>query len=386
MGVFRDGHKRFQQWRGFEPTSKYINSERDTKQFQQLHRRSNGNRNGNKFVRFLRLFQPNKLHDNKSRRSVPIHSKLSRARHDQPDHNTEGHYYPKRHRHNFNVYPIALCLTQIVLAPATLAENVGGVSATANPIANSSGSVTNQAIQVLQGPYITNTYGGGVQCQGSTLNFTPYVQFADSRKDPWIDSYLEPQYDMTDFTGRTTQQTITVKNYPWESWYDTRTKADGTRWFPDGEDMDITVDVDGPDGRPDNPGVVIWEKPVRTDYHANQSLNIGLSATLSIPMNKKLQKQCMEAAQLQNDMQGQLIANKRLDFELARLKNCGELIKTGIMFHPKSPYYSVCADVVVTNPGGQLLPHEHVIPQPEWDKPKTKVSTDASVLKEISIP
>ena len=267
-----------------------------------------------------------------------------------------------------------------------LAENVGGVSATANPIANSSGSVTNQAIQVLQGPYITNTYGGGVQCQGSTLNFTPYVQFADSRKDPWIDSYLEPQYDMTDFTGRTTQQTITVKNYPWESWYDTRTKADGTRWFPDGEDMEITVDVDGPDGKPDNPGVVVWEKPVRTDYHANQSLNIGLSATLSIPMNKKLQKQCMEAAQLQNDMQGQLIANKRLDFEIARLKNCGELIKTGIMFHPKSPYYSICADVVVTNPGGQLLPHEHVIPQPEWNKPKTKVSTDASVLKEISIP
>ena len=385
MGVFRDGHKRFQQWRGFEPTSKYINSERDTKQFQQLHRRSNGNRNRNKFVRLFRLFKPNKLHDNKSRRGLPIHSELSRARHDQPDHNTEGHYYPKRHRHNFNLYPIALCLTQIVLAPATLAENVGGVSATANPIANSSGSVTNQAIQVLQGPYITNTYGGGVQCQGSTLNFTPYIQFADSRKDPWVDSYLEPQYDMTDFTGRTTQQTITVKNYPWESWYDTRTKADGTRWFPDGEDMEITVDVDGPDGRPDNPGSVLWNKPVRTDMTANQSLNIGLSATLSIPMNKKLQKQCMEAAQLQNNMQGQLIANKRLDFELARLKNCGELIKAGIMFHPKSPYYSVCADVVVTNPGGQLLPHEHEIPQPEWDKPK-EVSTNAGVLKEISIP
>ena len=385
MGVQRDGHRGFQQWRSPQPTSEYINGECNTEQFSGCKWRSSRNRNGNKFVRFLRLFKPNELHDNKSRPSVPIHSELSRARHDQPDHNPEDHHYPKRHRHNFNLYPIALCLTQIVLAPATLAENVGGVSATANPIANSSGSVTNQAIQVLQGPYITNTYGNGVQCQGSTLNFTPYIQFADSRKDPWIDSYLEPQYDMTDFTGRTTQQTITVKNYPWESWYDTRTKADGTRWFPDGEDMEITVDVDGPDGRPDNPGTVLWNKPVRTDMTANQSLNIGLSATLSIPMNKKLQEQCMEAAQLQNNMQGQLIANKRLDFELARLKNCGELIKAGIMFHPKSPYYSVCADVVVTNPGGQLLPHEHAIPQPEWDKPK-EVSTDASLLKEVSIP
>ena len=50
----------------------------------------------------------------------------------------------------------------------SLASDVGGISATANPIANSSGSVTNQAIQVLQGPYITNTYGNGIQCQGAT--------------------------------------------------------------------------------------------------------------------------------------------------------------------------------------------------------------------------
>ena len=64
---------------------------------------------------------------------------------------------------------------------AALAEGVGGVSATANPIANSSGSVTNQAIQVLQGPYITNTYGNQISCQGATANFTPYVQFKIGR-------------------------------------------------------------------------------------------------------------------------------------------------------------------------------------------------------------
>jgi hypothetical protein len=43
-----------------------------------------------------------------------------------------------------------------LFANPSLAGDVGGVSATANPIANSSGSVTNQAIQVLQGPYITD--------------------------------------------------------------------------------------------------------------------------------------------------------------------------------------------------------------------------------------
>ena len=52
------------------------------------------------------------------------------------------------------------------------------------------------------------------------------------------------------------------------------------------------------------------------------------------------------------------------DLEIARLKNCGELKKAGIYFHPKSPYYKVCADVIVTNPGGVIPPHKHSIPSP----------------------
>ena len=81
-----------------------------------------------------------------------------------------------------------------------------------------------------------------------------------------------------------------------------------------------------------------WYKPIRTDMRANQSFNLGLSATLSIPLNRGMQRLCKEAATANVDMQNQLIANKRLDFEIARLKNCGELLKAGIMFHPKSPY------------------------------------------------
>ena len=41
------------------------------------------------------------------------------------------------------------------------------------------------------------------------------------------------------------------------------------------------MEVDGPDGVPDNPGQVVWEKPVRTDMSANNNFNIGLSATFS---------------------------------------------------------------------------------------------------------
>ena len=67
-------------------------------------------------------------------------------------------------------------------------------------MANSSGSVTNQAIQVLQGPYITNTYGAGIQCQGPTMNFTPYVTGAVSAQKPFEDQYYDNVYDMRDLT------------------------------------------------------------------------------------------------------------------------------------------------------------------------------------------
>ena len=277
---------------------------------------------------------------------------------------------------------LLLSSLSLLVGSPTLAQGVGGVSATANPIANSSGSVTNQAIQVLQGPYITNTYGNQISCQGPTFNATPYIQYSNSYKEPWEDYYLEPRYNQSDFTGRTTQQTITVKNYPWEDWYDNRTYVDDDgvtqRWFDDGADMQITVDVDGPDGIPDNPGEVIWEEPIRTDMKANSNLNIGISATLSWPLDGKLQELCKEAARTQIEQQKQLTANKRLDFEIARLKNCGELKQKGIMFHPASPYYSICSDVVVTNPGGKLVPHNHTLPQPTFSKPSVTPSQPGS--------
>jgi len=327
-----------------------------------------------------------RVHDSNARSGLSIYGKLSRTRTIEPYRNSKINNYKQRHRHNKYFHTIKkLCLlfvASVIATPANAAD-VGGVSATANPIANSSGSVTNQAIQVLQGPYITNTYGGGVQCQGSTFNLTPYIQFADSRKDPWEDFYNEPQYNLTDVEGRTVKQTVTVKNYPWEEWYDTRTKDDGTRWFEDGDDIQIEIDVPAGDGVPDVVGsggtmTPTWYKPIRTDMRANQSFNVGISATLSIPLNRGMQRKCSEAATAQIASVQQLTANKRLDFEIARLKNCGELLKAGIMFHPKSPYASICADVVVTNPGGTIKPHTHDFPTPEFKDPSTSSSSEVN--------
>jgi len=49
-------------------------------------------------------------------------------------------------------------------------------------------------------------------------------------------------------------------------------------------------------------------------------------------------------------------------------------MKSGIMFHPQSPYHKVCADVVLVNPPGVVGQHQHTIP-----------SSDASSLETISV-
>jgi len=55
----------------------------------------------------------------------------------------------------------------------------------AGPSASATGNVTNQAVQVLQGPYAMNTYGAGVSCQGPTMSLSPFVMGSlNGDKDP----------------------------------------------------------------------------------------------------------------------------------------------------------------------------------------------------------
>ena len=46
-------------------------------------------------------------------------------------------------------------------------------------------------------------------------------------------------------------------------------------------------------------------------------------------------------------MKEQMLMNRRLDYDIARLKNCGELKKFVIEYHPESPMHFLCADVIL---------------------------------------
>lgn len=45
----------------------------------------------------------------------------------------------------------------------------------ANPQAAITGSVANQAVQINQGSLSTQSYGGGIYCNGAVVSVTPYV-------------------------------------------------------------------------------------------------------------------------------------------------------------------------------------------------------------------
>lgn len=215
---------------------------------------------------------------------------------------------------NSRYYKYLSAIACLLLSPSVAkADAIGGVSATASPNASSSGQVINQGIQVLQGPYLTNTYGPAqIQCQGPTLNLSPFVTHGLSQKIPYQSSYLEPVYN----------------------------------------DADLDED-----GMIDNPGEILYYRDIRTGQKDNLNWSLGFSATISIPLDNSLQRRCKRAAEAQIAIMEQGAQNSRLNFEFSRLEKCGILAKKGISFSPTSKAYNICSDVLVT----PLLQHNHSI-------------------------
>ena len=294
---------------------------------------------------WFRCIQQTKLEHREPWWKFSIYRNIPITRYGEPDNNTKGYRDPKCDRHNFNLqqlkYFLLVLINAVSLLPTTVrAADVGGVSATANPVANSSGSVTNQAIQVLQGPYITNTYGDGISCQGPTLNITPFLTDSTSWQEPREYYYNDPVYDTSDTNN---------------------------------------------DGVMDNPGSILYHVPTRTGQKDQFNFNYGISATFSIPLDGGLQARCKQAVDSRIAHVKQLTANKRLDFEIARLKNCGELMKAGIMFHPKSKFAVICSDVVLVNPPGVVGQHTHSIKPSSSSSSRAPSGSSSSPLGSMSV-
>ena len=208
------------------------------------------------------------------------------------------------------------------------------VSATASPVSNSSGSVVNQAVQIVPGQYMKYAVGSGIQCDGATLNISPFVSSTHSFGKPDNEYYQEPVFDNSDNHGL----------------------------------IDPETGLDGPDGVPDNPGRILYTKPQRTGYRQNFSNNFGITATFSVPLDWGPINLCKEAQRKQVALYEQSLADKRLNYEMGRLKACAEAKREGYGFAKTSPFYAICADVVLKPKPVEGHTHEIIYPERASDR------------------
>ena len=220
----------------------------------------------------------------------------------------------KHSSHTINIPKIALLL---LLSPTSVLANAVSQSNT--------GSVTNQNYNVNNGAFHTNQFGGNIVCQGAMLNITPFSTFNTNFQRPFDHRYSTPVYDPTDIKG----------------------------------DFDDDGNPIG-DGTPDNPGnILFWQENYSGTNKDAYSLGTGITLNFSIPLDKKLGKQCKEAAATQISIQKQKLKNLELEWHVARVKHCGTLQQSGINVRENSPFYEVCKDIFLTPKPNQIESHYH---------------------------
>lgn len=163
----------------------------------------------------------------------------------------------------------------------------------------------------------SNDYGNGIRCSGPQLIFTPYVNRSKSWQLPYESSFGSDVYDLTDTDGN---------------------------------------------GVLDNPGAILYTMPTRTAQKDSHNWSGGLSMQVTIPLDGGLQARCKAMVDANIKLHQQNVQTRRLEYELARLKACADQKLRGVEFHHKSPYFAICADVVIKPKPGQVLQHKHAIP------------------------
>ena len=195
-----------------------------------------------------------------------------------------------------------------------------------NTTSNSSGSVVNQAVQVVpsrQFQYQMNT----ITCQGATLNISPFVSTTYGFATPFESHFDRPVYSRRDIEGN----------------FDDDNNAIG--------DGDVDAGYRG--------DILYFEKVRTGQKQSNVSINGGITATFSIPLDRTAIKECREAMKKQNELYEASLAAKRLNYEMSRAKTCADNYKNGFRFKEGTPMALVCSDIEIIEPTN--LEHVHKI-------------------------
>ena len=192
-----------------------------------------------------------------------------------------------------------------------------------NTSSQSTGSVVNQAVQVVPSRQFQYQLGANQVCQGMTLNIAPFLSSTNSFGSPYQPYYSKNIYSTKDIEGA----------------FDDNNNPIG-------------------DGEPDEPNKIIRVEQVRTGMQeSNTSLNGGITATFSIPLSFRYQKLCRKGLERQVELYEASLASKRLNYEMSRLASCGKYIREGTIFTGEMA--KICADVRIVSPPN--VEHTHAI-------------------------
>jgi len=195
-----------------------------------------------------------------------------------------------------------------------------------NTTSNSSGSVVNQAVQVVPSRQFQYTMNG-ISCQGATLNISPFVSTTYGFATPYEPHFNRPVYSTRDIEGDTDDNGADI--------------GDG--------------DVDA-----GYRGEILYFEKVRTGMRqSNTSINGGITATFSIPLDRTKVKQCRKAMQKQNELYEASLAAKRLNYEMSRAKTCADNLKNGFRFKAGTAMAQICSDIELITPPN--VEHTHKI-------------------------
>ena len=203
-----------------------------------------------------------------------------------------------------NIY---LALLFITLPVKSFAQSI-------NTSSQSTGSVVNQAVQVVPSRQFQYQLGANQVCQGTTLNISPFLSATNSFGAPYQPYYSRPIYSTKDIEGA----------------FDADNNPIG-------------------DGEPDEPTKIIRTEQVRTGMQeSNTSLNGGITMTFSIPLDRAAVRLCRRGMERQIEMYEASLASKRLNYEMSRLATCSKHIREGNIFVGEMA--KICADVRVVTP------------------------------------
>ena len=192
-----------------------------------------------------------------------------------------------------------------------------------NTSSQSTGSVVNQAVQVVPSRQFQYQLGANQVCQGMTLNISPFLSATNSFGLPYEPYYSRPVYSTKDIVGN----------------FDADKKPIG-------------------DGEPDEPTKIIRVEQVRTGMQqSNTSLNGGITATFSNPLDRRAVKLCRRGMERQVELYEASLASKRLNYEMSRLATCSKHIRAGNIFVGEMA--KICADVKIVSPPN--VEHTHAI-------------------------